>query len=1319
MDPLFIAQLQNPNESKKPLVKFCAQFRVAETFYIWGGWQNTGISNSLWSFDFSTCIWKEVDEGEIIPEARYSMAYAVCGSNLYIFGGASATGLLNDIWKFDLQTKQWIELKIDQRGNDPEPCSGAGMLVSNGYAVVYGGDTGEDIVSKLKIFRVKIDAFSPQSWEAVKLTDINGNESNIPDSRTNFGHATFISSNKAYSYIFSGHRANNVFELSPSLLILDCGEVVSDEKFQKTARYKEIAFKENYWLQTCDCRCTTDEEGNLFIFGGRNDNNVNSNLVAVMKEDLSFDQTEVNIYSQSQNEQRKKFRKKICNYESFAAIFGDLKDSNADKSSNPYSAALENTWMETKLNKTNFTPIFDPVSSAINDKSPFQTLISTSNFAPSPRVNPIVSFYDRTFLVYGGRDIRTGEILGDFFIFDLRSMSWRKISPRVSSEIPPAREFASCCEDNGRLLLFGGLGPNPLTGINEPSNELWEFSFSSEKWRQLGRSSHIIPEPVYGASSAIYMNYLYVVGGQRIDGSICGIGFAFNFALDRWEQLYNTNRTYDSVILVMNMLIQNVNPLNISKDGNEALAHCRFNSHNTTKNYGTKNHAFFKDSFSCEKSQHFNIINESINTNETLHPTMIITGGVDGETPIIGYELKDLVQPLNDSGEINEYLDNTQKNCNMYDFLKFNATWRNLQLSQSEDYLQIYKHADGVALALDDRVLMIGGRKRTYSQDSVKIIKFDQSGGATVIEDDGTGLTNEMHINLVEAGCTVYHRSIVCFGGRQINKGRTVLPSALDTFRIINLHEDIFPCSPGSYENDNRECIDCPKGSYSNEYGVKECIKCPKGTRGNSIGGMEHACECIFGGAYIDSDGAIDNDFHLCTKEQYCPIGSATSNNTIPTADPMKISQPMPFRTPVRIENYLMIGLYVGFAIIGFAVALFLLCLPTRSHVYKLDRFSDKYSDSLDPVTHASVKQIKKTTLGGFISVIALFFVCGAALLVVLTFAFLNTNEVKAIVDASMEKEANLTTFKNRKILIELSLMDYSGICVGPPENTTSELTGNCSIKMGIGKTIFDPFGVYPTNKHSMNPICSQSPSTNRYFLPTHHCKIILEANNLEFPIKNSYVQFFSMRSQDRRDSCRALKVFASVDSAVPVQHELKFGPGTTSSSTEYVFVSDTDHAFSGLSPTNITIELIPTIYRNEISSVPSVSKGHLVNYISYDVGSLADNMQISYSVGLGINIQLKLDKTVALTRHSMKVTWTMLLTSLGGTFVYLGYFGNVLSIFESILNINWPCGRKVQKNLSTVFNDSLKKRKRTKPNQEYIEEMKSMMEENLTEYLT
>eukprot|EP00770_Monocercomonoides_exilis_P007555 MONOS_7516.1-p1 / transcript=MONOS_7516.1 / gene=MONOS_7516 / organism=Monocercomonoides_exilis_PA203 / gene_product=unspecified product / transcript_product=unspecified product / location=Mono_scaffold00258:62253-66093(-) / protein_length=1078 / sequence_SO=supercontig / SO=protein_coding / is_pseudo=false len=1075
------------SENERPLVKYFAQFRVNETFFIWGGWKETGISNKLWEFDFSSQKWKEVNEGNKTPEARHSMAYATDGNKLYIFGGISTSGLLNDLWEFDVQAKQWRELKINSGGIGPEPCSGAGMLVSNGSAIVFGGDTGSNITTKLKMFRAKIDNTYPV-WEEVKFSEKDEDGSDIPDSRSNFGYATFLNEREAYIYIFGGRVSNNIFNESDSLLILDCRSVIGSYDKYNTVRFKEIKFDDDHPFQRTDCGCAVDKEGNLFVFGGRGLGYINADLIKVKKDFLSLNVSNKKAYSEETVGKKSKFGKRILN--------SNNETSFSNTEGEYYSFHKKNLKFPSN-----------------ESEDPFETLIHVFDYAPTPRVNSIVGYMKESFFVFGGRDPSTGEIFNDFYIISLTDGEWRRVVPREKSETPPARELASYCFDKGRLLIFGGLGPNPQTGKIEPSNELWEFSFFTETWKQLGKNSIQKPTPVYGSAITIFENVLLFIGGRTAYG------------LD-------------------------------------------------------------------------------------------------------------------------------------------------------------YTVCDGKSLPFDNKVLMFGGRIGNRAMDTFKIVEFDGDGNASLIEDNGTFLSDGSHLDVVEAGCTVFNKSVYCFGGRQTSEGGTIMPTAFDTFRKIAISDEFITCSPGSYKK-KEDCDFCPEGTYSNDYGSTNCTPCPPGTYSVWRGAQGFECQIVKAGCFSDAPGLKRQKY--CDKEQYCPI---------------------------------------GLTVIGAILALILLCLPSKKYMWMLDGYSNKYVDSLDPQTHKTTKQIKKTTFGGFVSIIGLFFVFGASLSTIFGYAMFGIEETKTTADASIEEKANFKNISNKMFLVNITLINYSGKCVDSSDNS-SNVSGECSPNLGLGKTMYDPVNSYDSNGNTQllfNPVCSQSESINTFYPETRDCTIKIDASFKSFVVDNSFAHFFSMFSSEREATCRAIKVYASLDSAIPEQnktHPLKFTPYNYKSSIEEIVVADETSVFSGYRSTNVTLELKNSIYRRNITFKAYDQKnGHLINHISFDKGSTTNEYDFYNSMGFGMNIILKLDNNVVITQHSMKITWVMFFSSLGGTLVYFGYFGNVMPVFEMLINVNWPCGRKVQKKVTTVFHDSANKTKRKDTNKEYMKELETMLDEQLSSNL-
>ncbi|KAH7821152.1 uncharacterized protein MONOS_6358 [Monocercomonoides exilis] len=1322
LDHVFIAPVQIPLESKKPLVKFFAQFKVNNTFFIWGGWKDTGLSNTLWSFNFSSQVWKEVDQGDSIPEARYSMAYASDDNKLYVFGGISASGLLNDLWEFDTQTKKWKVIKINSNENGPKRCSGAGMFISNGYAVVFGGDTEGDDVYDFNMFRIKIDANSIQSWEEVKITDLDGNNKNIPVSRSNFGHTTRVISSESFLYLFGGWNSNNYSSGPNSILLFNCSQVGSNGNGQKEVAFKEIIHDDQSYFFG-DCGCTIDNDGNVFIFGGRMNSKICSDLIAVMKEDLSFNITEESLNSPEAVDRRDAYKKQLLDKDDDDYIFGRLRNNYSHPSF--FSSFDENSIAKTSIEKESIkakteTILRHNLLSRING-DPFISLIKAMDFAPSPRVNPIVGFSNGAFFVYGGRDPITGEILSDLHIYVIKLNQWFIQLPEITSERPPARELGSFCFDNNRILLFGGLGPNPQTGKVEPSNELWEFSFSTLSYRQLGKNSFIKPYPVFGAACAMYMDYLIVIGGKQADGQLSENGFVFNFASDEWEYSLEYAKSYKSSILVKEMLPKLKNEKNTPMHRNTKK---RNNYQDTSNSFisNSKNKEHLgKNELVSNKSE-----SEKIRTDDTRkNHTLFLFGGNQGTIPFYGIREDNIYEHFSkrkngtNSNKGDEMRSPSDENGN---FIHIDGV----------DEVEIFNNLDGIALSFQNTMLMFGGRKRNLVQDTFKYFKIHDNWTIDALEDDGSFSSKGMHLDIVEAGCTVFNKSVICFGGRQVSENRTVLVNALDTFRIIRLNEKFIHCSPGTYEDQNGECQLCELGEYKEEYGNGSCEKCPKGSYGTAFGSQKFGCLPVPAGIFSENEGAFkfvfdnmiySNGLKNCTDEQYCPIGSASSNNKNPNTKSV-CEQPEPFDTKEFTENILTYIFYFGSVGLGVVIALSFLCFPTKAFLYKLDSYSDKYVDQLDPDTHSTIKHIRKTTFGGFISIIAFCFVIGAALLIIVTFACFNINETRTTEDISMEKNADITKIENENIQVELTLLDYTGECIEKVSDNTHELSGECSGKLGLGKFTFDAFDWYDSENEdksvTIERSCTQMPSSNLYYPPTKNCQITLKASKYKNNLSNSEAIFFSLFSSERNASCRAIKVKANADSAVKKQKKTENNQNNYPSTMEDIFVLDENVMFHGPNPTNITIELIPSFFLDEKKKKNSEPvKGHLINHISFNRGSLSSYSNMYFSTGFGVNILLKQEKTIIITNRSFKIAFKMFLTLLGGTFAYMGYFGNVLPVFETLMNVNWPCGRNVKKKITTVFNDSSRITKKRSANRGYAEEMKSSLDQNIVSGFT
>ena len=145
----------------------------------------------------------------------------------------------------------------------------------------------------------------------------------------------------------------------------------------------------------------------------------------------------------------------------------------------------------------------------------------------------------------------------------------------------------------------------------------------------------------------------------------------------------------------------------------------------------------------------------------------------------------------------------------------------------------------------------------------------------------------------------------------------------------------------------------------------------------------------------------------------------------------------------------IIVGVCVALAAI---VAFITFCTPCGACLYVLDCFTEAYRDKYDENTQVAIKHKKRTSLGGFVTIIAFGLVGGMILLQVFHFA---TDVKETMIHTSpslSETKAIIPHYKNKKIILNLTLHDYSGKCV--------DESNNCHSELGIWKDIYHPNGL-------------------------------------------------------------------------------------------------------------------------------------------------------------------------------------------------------------------------------------------------------------------
>lgn len=106
----------------------------------------------MWTFDLNTENWSQVQVSSHSPEPRSNFAYAKNGSMMFIFGGQDESGLRNDVYSFKFDTLMWQDIKINPSSPKPSARKGACMSALDQIIFIYGGYTASGYSNELWVF---------------------------------------------------------------------------------------------------------------------------------------------------------------------------------------------------------------------------------------------------------------------------------------------------------------------------------------------------------------------------------------------------------------------------------------------------------------------------------------------------------------------------------------------------------------------------------------------------------------------------------------------------------------------------------------------------------------------------------------------------------------------------------------------------------------------------------------------------------------------------------------------------------------------------------------------------------------------------------------------------------------------------------------------------------------------------------------------------------------------------------------------------------------------------------------------------------------
>jgi hypothetical protein len=137
---------------------------IQDSLWIFGGgYEDNGtrvFSNQVLVYSITDNAWESISVTGPSPQARWQHSAVVSLDGYwFVFGGEGETGLLNDLWSFDFVTRTWQQLEINAPGLPDRPNGIRGQsavvwldLDKEDFMVLFGGFTDGSESNKLWIY---------------------------------------------------------------------------------------------------------------------------------------------------------------------------------------------------------------------------------------------------------------------------------------------------------------------------------------------------------------------------------------------------------------------------------------------------------------------------------------------------------------------------------------------------------------------------------------------------------------------------------------------------------------------------------------------------------------------------------------------------------------------------------------------------------------------------------------------------------------------------------------------------------------------------------------------------------------------------------------------------------------------------------------------------------------------------------------------------------------------------------------------------------------------------------------------------------------
>lgn len=165
------------------------------------------------------------------------------------------------------------------------------------------------------------------------------------------------------------------------------------------------------------------------------------------------------------------------------------------------------------------------------------TLLLENNVWPGRRNGASLVYIAGGLYLFGGQE--KGTIFSDFYVFNLTTLNWQKLT--TYGDIPSARYRHSAANQGKYMIISGGIGIE-----NELLNDYYIYETETFRWTQIEAvPGTLIPPPVFSSCLTINFPKLYTVGGAE-DTHITNSLWEFDLKTNEFKLLYNFNSKTDT-----------------------------------------------------------------------------------------------------------------------------------------------------------------------------------------------------------------------------------------------------------------------------------------------------------------------------------------------------------------------------------------------------------------------------------------------------------------------------------------------------------------------------------------------------------------------------------------------------------------------------------------------------------------------------------------------------------------------------------------------------------------------------------------------------